>query len=458
VPSLPSLPSTDRPTPILKYYLYRATSRPGFFYPIYTLFLLFNDLSFTQIGAIASVQSVVVVAAEVPTGYVGDRIGRRNSLVVASLLFLISSASYLVATDFVGFLFTFTTLSLGGTFVSGSGSAWLYDTLTEHEMEEEFTYVSGRARAISQWLSTTTMIAGGLLYVVDHKLPFIAAVCLNLANVGIVLTLPKNHQYTGRTEPSGDPTASGEHDADDGTTENGADDADDGGADGSDDPREDGPLSIVEALPVVREQIARPGIRSFIVYMALVGGALMTADMYIQPVARDALEASLGSTLSAWGVPEAATLGVLYAAFTVVSAVVSDYAGDAEDRFGARRVLLFLPLGIAVLYLLPAFVPLLAFPMFFAMKAGFTLVWPVSNRYMNDRIESVGRATVLSVVSMLRAVAGAPFRIGSGVVADFTTPLIAVAALGLAFVLCTGLLRTVTTPIRTDEPTAASAD
>jgi MFS family permease len=461
VPSLPTLPATDRPAPILKYYLYRATSRPGFFYPIYTLFLLFNGLSFTQIGAIASVQSVVVVAGEVPTGYVGDRIGRRNSLVVASLLFLISSASYLVATDFVGFLFTFTTLSLGGTFVSGSGSAWLYDTLAEYEMEGEFTYVSGRASAISHWLSTITMVAGGLLYVVDHRYPFVAAVCLNLVNVGIVLTLPKNRQYADRTEPLGDPdAAAGAVDdaaggSDDGTNAAAGDDREGAGDDPGDD---DGPLTILEALPVVREQLSRPDMRSFIVYMALVGGALMTADMYIQPIARDALEASLGSTLSAWGVPEAATLGVLYAAFTVVSAVVSDYAGDVEDRFGARRVLLFLPLGVAALYLLPAFVPLLAFPMFFAMKGGFTLVWPISNRYMNDRIESVGRATVLSVVSMLRAVAGIPFRIGSGVVADFTAPLIAVAALGLAFVVCTGLLLSVATPIRTDDPAGVSAD
>ncbi|MFC6724131.1 MFS transporter, partial [Halobium palmae] len=160
----------------------------------------------------------------------------------------------------------------------------------------------------------------------------------------------------------------------------------------------------------------------------------------------------------AWGVPEAATLGVLYAAFTVVSAIVSDYAGDVEDRFGARRVLLFLPLGIAVFYLLPAVVPLLAFPMFFAMKGGFTLVWPISKRYMNDRIESVGRATVLSVVSMLRAIAGIPFRIGSGVVADVTTPLIAVAALGAAFVVCTAVLRAVTTPIRVEEGAVASGD
>ncbi|MFC4359323.1 MFS transporter [Halobium salinum] len=481
-PTLP-IPSSDRPRPILKYYLYRATGRASFFYPIYTLFLLANGLSFTQIGAIASVQSVVVVAGEVPTGYLGDRIGRRNSLVVASVLFLISSASYLVATDFVGFLFTFTTLSLGQTFVSGSASAWLYDTLDEYDLTGEFTYISGRASALGQWVSVVTLIAGGLLYVVDPLYPFMAAVCLGAVNVGVVLTLPKNRQYANRTEPPTDwsgADAAGDDDAESAEGAESAENVDvggdaepaDDGADGSEGERDgddedeadedetddDGPLTIVEALPVVKEQLSKPSMRSFIVYMALVGGALMTADMYIQPMATNALESSLGSTLDSWGVPEPATLGVLYAAFSVVGAIVSDYAGDVEERFGARKVLLFLPLGIAVFYLLPAFVPLLVFPMFFAMKGGFTLVWPISSRYMNDRIESVGRATVLSVVSMLRAVAGIPFRIGSGVVADMTSTLVAAAALGAAFIVGVLVLQAVTTPIKTDGGTGVSAD
>jgi MFS family permease len=126
---------TDASRTVLKYYLYRATGGPGFTYPIYTLFLLLNGLSFTAIGIIATVQSIIVVGGEIPTGYVGDRIGRRNSLFVASVLVLVSNAGYLFATDIWGFLFVFGTLSFGHTFVSGSGSAWLYDTLQEHDIE-----------------------------------------------------------------------------------------------------------------------------------------------------------------------------------------------------------------------------------------------------------------------------------------------------------------------------------
>lgn len=422
----------DSSRTVLKYYLYRATSGPGFTYPIYTLFLLLNGLSFTQIGIIATVQSIIVVAGEVPTGYVGDRIGRRNSLFIAAVLFLVSNAGYLVAKDFWGFMFVFGTLSFGHTFVSGSGSAWLYDTLQEHDIEDEFTRISGRAGAINRWVMAVTMIAGGLLYVTDTFYPFIAAVAFSLLNIAFCAFLPKNAAYSS-----------------DQTRRDAAFDEDEDG---------DDHLTIVEALPVIRERLAAPELRSFVVYMALFSGALMTADMYIQPIVRDTLEETYGSVLAGWGVPEAATLGFLYASFMVVSAIASDYASDVEERFGVKRAMFYLPMGIAILYLTPLVVPLLVFPMFFVMKGSNSLIFPISGRYVNDQIESVGRATVISAIAMVRSVAGIPFRIGSGVFADAYSPVAAVAALGAIFAIAAIIMHAYSPPIRDPAPTPAPAD
>ncbi|MFB6354771.1 MAG: MFS transporter [Halobacteriales archaeon] len=410
----------DASRTVLKYYLYRATGGPGFTYPIYTLFLLLNGLSFTAIGIIATVQSIIVVGGEIPTGYVGDRIGRRNSLVIASVLFMVSNAGYLVATDIWGFLFVFGALSFGHTFVSGSGSAWLYDTLQEHDLEGEFTRISGRAGAIGRGVRALTMIAGGLLYVVDPYYPFYAAVALSALNIGFVVWLPKNAAY----------------------------DADRGGdASG-------GALTILEALPTIRERITARELRWFVVYMALFSGALMTADMYIQPVVRDALEQSVGQFLAARGIHEAATLGFFYASFMAVSAVGSDYAADVEAWLGVKRAMFLLPMGIAAFYLLPVVVPVAVFPMFFVMKGANSLIFPISGRYVNEQIASVGRATVISAVAMVRAVAGIPFRVGSGVFADFVTPTAAVTALGAVFIVGSLLLHVFAPPIR-DEDAAA---
>ena len=410
---------------VTRYYLYRATARPGFHYPVYTLFLLWNGLSFAQIGLIATIQSVVVVTAEIPTGYVGDRIGRRNSLAVGAALMVVSNLSYLVATDFVGFTFTFVMLSFGGTFVSGSGDAWLYDTLKEHGIEDEFTRIKGRARAIGQWVSAASLVAGGFLYAANRYYPFYAGVAVALLSLVLVLRLPKNRAYDG------DESAESER------------------------------MTIVDALPVIRDQLAAPGLRSFVVYLALFSGAILTMDMWIQPIAQSSLQASFGPTLEAWGLAEPAIIGILYAAFTVVSAVASDYASDVEELLGVRLAMLLIPLTIAVTYVFAGIVPLLAFPMFFVMKGGNSVISPIYQRYINDQVESVGRATLLSSVAMLRSVAGIPFRVGSGVLATWYSTSGAVAILGAVFIVGALVMYAFSPPVSAEyepSPTATPSD
>jgi MFS family permease len=412
---------------VRRYYLYRATARPNFHYPVYTLFLLFNGLSLPQIGLIATIQSIVVVAGEIPTGYVGDRIGRRNSLAVGGFLMLISNASYLVATDFVGFTFTFVMLSFGGTFLSGSGSAWLYDTLKEHDVEDKYTHISGRSRALSRWVQVVTIPVGGVLYSIDRFYPFYAGVAAAALSLVFVLRLPKNRMY--------------------------ADGVDEGDLDDD----EDDELTIVDALPVIRDQLRAPDLRWFVVYLALFAGAILTMDMWIQPIAQESLRASFGPTLESWGLTEGVILGLLYSAFTLVSAVVSDYASDVEELLGVRKAMMLIPAFIAVSYVFAGMWAILAFPMFFVMKGGGALMGPIQNRYINDQVQSVGRATLLSSVNMLRQVAGIPFRVGSGILAGMFTTITSVAILGAIFLVASFVLWSVVPPVSADyEPPDAT--
>ncbi|WP_232686249.1 MFS transporter [Halobacterium zhouii] len=409
------MPRLSKSQVILRYYLYRAVGRSSFHYPVYTLFLLFNGLSLPQIGLIATIQSIVVVTGEVPTGYIGDRIGRRNSLVVGSIIMLISNASYLVATDFIGFTFTFVMLSFGGTFMSGSGSAWLYDTLREYDVEDRYTHVSGRGRAIGLWVSVVTLPAGGFLYAINRFYPFYAGVATATLSLLLVLRLPKNRMY----------------------------DAD---VDDEDDDR----MTIVDALPIIRDQLRAPDLRWFVVYLALFSGAIMTMDMWIQPIVQDTLETTFGPQLRDWGLTKGPILGLLYGAFTVMSAIASDYASDVEDLLGVRYAMMLIPVSIAAVYVFAGLFPLLVFPMLFVMKGGSALTRPISNHYVNDQVQSVGRATLLSSVNMLRQVAGIPFRVGSGILAGMFTSMKAVAILGGLFIVGWALLWLFRSPVSAD--------
>ena len=414
---------------VLKYYLYRAVGNPGFILPIYTLYLLANGLSFTEIGVIGTIQALIVVGGEIPTGYVGDRIGRRNSLLVAQVLFAGSNVGMILATDFVGFTVAFSTLSFANTFVSGSANAWLYDVLQERLDEDRYTYVQGRGSAVGQWVMAATMIAGSLLYVSDHVYPFYAALVMNGVSFLVVSSLPQTAYYAGTDDDSG------------------VGDADDG----------DEHLTILDTWPIIRKQLSEPPLRPFVVYMALFFGVTTTVGAYVQPIAVDALEASAGAYLASLGVPEAASLGVLYASFTVVSAIASDRASDLEAALGVRGALLIVPFVAAAAYVVPAFVAVAAFPMFFVMRGTRSLLGPIVNQYLNDHIESVGRATVLSAVSMVYALARIPFALGSGLVADWFTPMVGVAALGATFAVVGAAMQFWRPPVAHREAESAGA-
>src|SRR6056297_1304323 len=74
------------PASVLKYYLYKSTEAVEFYRPVMYLFFLAQGLSFTEIAILEAIYNLTTVLGEIPTGYVGDRLGRRNSLLVGTTL------------------------------------------------------------------------------------------------------------------------------------------------------------------------------------------------------------------------------------------------------------------------------------------------------------------------------------------------------------------------------------
>ncbi len=372
---------------VMKYYCYRATVTFGFFWPVFTVFLLHRGLTFTQIGVLGSISAALVVVGELPTGYVGDRLGRRNSLLIASGLLAVSVLGFAVAHSFAGFVALYTLWALGLAFRSGSGDAWLYDALDARLRADEYTRVRGRGGAIGQWTSAATMLAAGALYELDPRLPFVAGGVLVLASIPVVASMPATDHRDG-------------------------DDA----------------ASPRELLAVARRHLTDPPLRSFVLYVALFFAVVNAADEFIQPVAVNAL-----------ALPEAG-LGPLYFGFTVAAAVASYYADDLERLLSTRLAVLLVPALVAVFLVAPLAVSVVALPTFFVLKSANAAIAPIASGYLNDRVESAGRATVLSAASMAYALVRLPVKPAIGAVADATSPIAALAVLGTGFLVVGGIV------------------
>lgn len=395
-----------------RYYLYRATMSVGFITPIFTLFLL-RSLTYTQLAALSALYSVLAVVSEVPTGYVGDRLGRRASLLLSVAFTVGSVGGFVVMDGFVPYAFLYALWALALTFRSGSIDAWLYDVLDERLDASQFSHVRGRGDAVQNWTAAVSMVGGGLLYGIEPTYPFVAAVAFNSLGFVTLLSLPKNSQYAD-------------------------------GREGSD------RLGPRAAIAIARDHLVRPPLRSLVVYVGLFYAVISVAQGYVQPMAVETLApyaSQFGMDLRAGtavaragkaGPSLALGLGVLYAGLTAVAAVGGYYAGRIEDRLGVRRAVLCVSGITAAALVVPLWIGAFALPMFAAMRTSMPLVKPIANGYINDHTASVGRATLLSVVSMGYMALRTPLALGTGVVADATTATTAVAVLGGLFLAIGG--------------------
>ncbi|QDV49857.1 MFS transporter [Gimesia fumaroli] len=155
---------------ILRFYLYSFLKNLRFSDPFLILFFLDQDLSYTGLGLLLSLQHLVTVLLEFPSGLLADHWGRRR---VTALCF----AMY--ATSFVGFGMTgqrganvpaffwlvgcLMFFALGEALRTGSHKAIMLDYLDSTGQSERATQLIGRTRSVSKMTSATAAICGGIL-------------------------------------------------------------------------------------------------------------------------------------------------------------------------------------------------------------------------------------------------------------------------------------------------------
>jgi MFS family permease len=386
---------------IWRYYAYRATLSNGFFLPVGILYLRYQGFGLTVIGLTQAAFAVALVAAEIPTGYVGDRIGRRASLALSNALTATVMTAYVFVDSPLAYVGLYIMWAIGWGFESGTGDAWLYELLETRLDESEFAYVSGRGTTVLLVVSSVTAIAAGILVTVNWALPFLANAILSAFGILVLLTLP--------------------------TAETGTDDEE--------------VFTIHNATQILRLQINRPEIRWLVAYSALFYGLFDVTRAFEQPAAVSA------------GVPVTA-LGVMYAGFKLASAGAASQAGWIEKQIGIRRVFVLLIPVVGFVYFSTAFKPLLVVPVFFIYRSFATILRPIRNQYLNDRLDGVGRATVLSGVSMVLSLAGGIANIIAGQIIPMTGVIQFLAGSGVIVAVAAGLLWLFTSPVRSEDGAA----
>lgn len=387
---------------VRRYYLVRATGTGGFIGPVFALFVL-RDLSYVQYGTLSAIYAALLVGGEIPSGYVSDRIGRRNTMIASKAMLAASMFGFVAVESFGSYLVVYVLWGVGMALRSGSQSAWLYETLDDSVGSNRFTAVRGRGTAVAQGASIFTMFSGGILYALSPPAPFVAAGGVLVVGAIVAATLPPNERY-GDAEAratAGRPTARA-------------------------------------TLELFRNELNRPRLRSSIFVVAVLFGVVGAGNQYVQPVAVVVFEewtlpaavlvagpetASIRAVPSSLFRSPAVGLGALYAGFSVVAAVASYYADAVDRRLGLQAAFALVTAFVVGTMALSALYPPVAFAVFFALQSARRLLEPMVEKYLNDRISDVGRATALSGVSMLFGLARTPLVAVAGLAAEHYGPL-----------------------------------
>ena len=173
----------------LVYALHASNALVGAFAVVFTLFLLANGLSFTQIGILSAVFLAVLVVAESPTGAFTDKYGRKCSLQLSSFLFLLGSALYAVSDTFSWFLIADSLFALGTAFWSGTTDSLLYESLRKIKRTKEYERILAQNHSLFVVVGVGTSFLIPLLFAVDINFPFIIGVFFALLSLVICFFL-----------------------------------------------------------------------------------------------------------------------------------------------------------------------------------------------------------------------------------------------------------------------------
>ncbi|MAO71096.1 MAG: MFS transporter [Flavobacteriales bacterium] len=335
---------------ILKLYLLRGFLWFMVSMPIIVLFFQENGLNLMEVMILQSVYSFTIAITEIPSGYIADYFGRKNSLILGTVL---TFCGYLIFSNFSSFeifICAQIIIAIGGSLMSGADSALMYDTLLETEDEKHYTKVEGRTYAIGNFSEAVAGLLGGFLATTSLLLPVqvqtsILFICIPIA---ISLVEPSLHKK---------------------------------------DKIEKGFYSIIK---VVRYSLLEnTKLRWLIIYSSIMGVATLSAAWLAQPFFK-----SIDIPIVYYG--------VLWATLNITAGISSINSYKHEQKYNTPKLLLILGLLMSLSFIIIYFTPnYFGLILIFAIYYLRGILTPLLKNQININTESNIRATVMSVRSFI---------------------------------------------------------
>ncbi len=329
--------------------------------PISVLWRLEQGLTLAEVGLLVTVFWVVLFVLEVPSGMVADRFGRKTTIAAGALAAAGSFLLMSVAESFGSFLIESVFSAAAFALTSGAGEAYVFDWLKERGKEKAYKKAWSRVMMLDELATivgalTTSAILFWLSFEWSYR---VGAVSLALAALVIIFFLRESKQHV---------------------------------------PSEENVIEDFEMHPVKSFQKAK----NFLLSHKQFAG-VFAAFALIEFPARILWQPQLVRI----GFEES-QMGVVYSVFKVFALVGAYVAGHKKIQVSIRHFVWIGLFGMVIQLAMGAtslvWLTLIGFSVYFAYEN----VWRIfRSDFINHRIDSKDRATVLSVNSFVSGVFGA---------------------------------------------------
>jgi len=177
---------------ITKFAFYGFFKNLRFFEPYIYLYFLAIGLSFFEIGLIISIRELSIYIFEIPTGFIADIWGKKKSMLLCFVLYIISFVVYYLSYSFWWLALASIFFGLGEAFRLGTHKALIFDYLDWKGISSRKTEVYGFTRSVSLYGKALSAIIAAVLLIWLHNyhIIFLFSIIPYICAFFILLTYP----------------------------------------------------------------------------------------------------------------------------------------------------------------------------------------------------------------------------------------------------------------------------
>ncbi|MFD6311984.1 MFS transporter [Streptomyces nigra] len=174
------------------FYGYAVLANSLFQRGVFVLYLQQRGFSAGQVAVLQTLIYLVSGLAELPTGVIADRIGRRASIVIGQVLIAVCLLGQAASSQYWVFVALFIGHGVGMACVSGSDTALLYDLLVRRGATAGYVRIRSRFTMLGTVTSGVAIVLGGQLQRLSWAIVYVgSAACLVLAVLVLMARVPE---------------------------------------------------------------------------------------------------------------------------------------------------------------------------------------------------------------------------------------------------------------------------